>query len=179
MTKNPDEGPLRDYCARAGRVVGIVFIDKLLCVMGQKTYELVARTEGGRVRLIGSVVREQREAFMGEIERLSDDYEHCRDKMECLLRMSAVYGQFGNFLLQCGFRVEAFACYCEAAGACLSGPDSHWLERGRGFTVYRRLRERFFEMYDLCRRMVAETPELGDTYHNMLLENDRRSIADD
>lgn len=179
MTKNPDEGPLRGDCARAGRGAGIAFIDKLFCVMEQKTYELVAWTEGSRVKMVGSLAYEQSESFVREIDELVESYGRSEDKMEYLLRISAVNERFGNFLLQCGCRLEAFGRYCDAAGICLCGPDIYWLERGRGYTLSRRLRERFFAMYDLCKRMVSESPEFEGTFHNMMLERDRRSIATD
>lgn len=129
--------------------------------------------------MVGSVAEEQSESFRQEIAELVDRLEHCGDEMEHLLKISAANERFGDFLLQCGCRLEAFGRYCEAAGICLCAPDIYWLEREGGFTISRRLRERFFAMYDLCKRMVAESPELEATHLNMMLELDRSSIATD
>lgn len=114
--------------------------------------------------------------FRIRLRKLGDSWQNRPDEVERLVEYSREYERFGDFLMCCGCKTEAFRQYASAAQVCLLCSDIHWSQSERGYVLCRRLRERFCMMYDICRRMMKENEELKSIARKLELEKDFRSI---
>ena len=144
--------------------------------MENRTRQLAAWTENGRLRLIPSLLEDLSRPYLAEIASLQDRYQGEKDELGMILHLSRTYEEYGNLLLNCGRRAEAFQQFVEAACVCLTCSDRFWLDGEFGWTVCRPLRTRFYTMYERCKRMLRNYPTLAALDLEKRLDADYESI---
>lgn len=125
-----------------------------------KSYQLVAWTEKGQVRMIPS----QLKAFISEeIEHLKQINDLVRygtnHEIGDLLKVSCAYEKLALNLLDLGKVEEPFLLLAQAAYCCTVSPNN-WRETEWGDVLEKPLQGRFFAMFCACKDLVRKYPRL-------------------
>jgi len=123
------------------------------------SYQLVAWTEKGQVRMIPSVVTEHLHVELDAINRLVDSirYRTVYERGD-IFRVSQAYEKLAVRLLNLGHVEDAFEQYAHAAQCCLS--SNEWQDTEWGEILCKPLRGRFFAMFCECKDLVRRYPQL-------------------
>lgn len=135
--------------------------------MANKKYALAAWTEGGRIRMIPSLVNELSVPYREKIERLDGQWNVDRtdgQEIGWILAKSRAHEDFARFLLRVGYPKEAFIEYENAAKVCLYCSDRLWLQGVRGDFPALPLYHRFLAMHRQCLRLTEGNPVLQGCY---------------
>ncbi len=126
-----------------------------------KSYQLVAWTDKGQVRMIPSEVTAFIHQSIDAIDSISDKVRYgTRFEVSDLLQLSSAYEKFGRQLLALGKYEDAFFQFAQAAECCC-GSENNWTYRDElGASLCRPLRGRFFAMFCQCKDLVRKYPGL-------------------
>lgn len=147
---------------RAGRDAGKTFI-QMLCMMENKTRQLVAWTENGQVRMIPSLVQLFAQPFKDRIEALESHPRPFKEQPEYLIELSRAHEALGRYYERLGHIREAFDACVAAALAVTYADDIWWCDCDEGFFLCQPFQGRFLAMYGQCRRLFRKHPFLKDT----------------
>ena len=119
-----------------------------------KSYQLVAWTDKGQVRMIPSEVTDYIHAELEAIDRQADSIRY-RSEQERggILKLSQAYEKLAVGLLRLGRIEDAFEQYARAAQCCLQ--SSEWDDTEWGEILCKPLRGRFFAMFCVCKDSPA------------------------
>ena len=133
--------------------------------MDYKSYELVAWTKDGSVRMIPSLVEELARPDVKRIEaRLEDSHFGLDDEISWLIDRSRDYESLGFFYERVGHYEEAFQAYAKSASLCTWCSDDLWLDGTySGFPVLPLL-YRFLGMHNRTLRLARQHPLLMEEY---------------
>ena len=124
-----------------------------------KSYQLVAWTDKGQVKMIPSEVTDYIQAEWDVINRMADRIRYRSDyERGDILRLSQAYEKLAVGLMRLGRIEEAFEQYAHAAQCCLS--SSEWQDTEWGEILCKPLRGRFFAMFCTCQDLVRQYPRL-------------------
>ena len=137
-----------------------------------KSYQLVAWTDKGKVRMIPS----QLKAYISEeVQHLNRINERVRygtyHEVGDLLKVSCAYEKLALSLLDLGQTKAAFLLLAEAAHCCTASYNN-WHETEWGDVLEKPLRGRFFAMFCACKDLVREYPRLQYVWENSGLQQD-------
>lgn len=145
--------------------------------MENKSFQLVAWTEKGKVKMVPSLLEEVSESYRESIRRTEKFYEGpASGEIERILAHSRSLELYGNMLLRSDFIVEAFRQYVKAADVCLGGSDSLWYQHDSGYTTAPELRARFRTLYALCEELTEKYPFLKKMMESGPLPEDREML---
>ena len=143
-----------------------------------KSYQLVAWTDKGQVKMIPSVLSEVVAPYLERIIELKEGIRYFTEyEVGDLLALSRAHERLGQVLLHLDSPMEAFREFAKAADCCLMCSDGHWIDRDRDFTVCRPLRGRFFAMYERCADMARRIPHLEHHLQETGLYGSREAIT--
>ena len=125
-----------------------------------KSYQLVAWTDKGQVRMIPSEIH----AFLhGELDKINRLIDRIRYKtwheIHDTLEVSSAYEKLGLELLDLGQIGDAFQQFAAAAHCCTAS-DNNWEDTEYGEILCKPLRGRFFAMFCQCKDLVHRYPKL-------------------
>ena len=116
--------------------------------------------------------------YLAEIEALKDNYSFQKDEIDRILRLSRAYENYGTLLLQCGHRSEAFPVFVEAARVCLRCTTGYWENvDDERYILCRPLRTRFYTVYDRCKHLLRQYPELKLMEFEAYLDADYKTVT--
>lgn len=140
------------------------------------SYQLVAWTEKGQVRMIPSEVTAHLHAELDAINRLVDSirYRTVYERGD-IFRVSQAYEKLAVRLLNLGRIEDAFEQYAHAAQCCLS--SNEWQDTEWGEILCRPLRGRFFAMYCECKDLVRNNPQLKYSWDDSGLRDSLISVT--
>ena len=141
-----------------------------------KTYQLVAWTENGQVKMIPSEVTAYLHDELDAINRLVDRirYRTVHERGD-ILRVSQAYEKLAVRLLDLGHADDAFEQYAQAALCCLS--SNEWNDTEWGETLCRPLEGRFFAMFCECKDLVRKYPRLRFNWDESGLQQSCDSVT--
>ena len=117
-----------------------------------KSYQLVAWTDKGRVKMIPSEITAFLQKELDGINRLSDRIRYkTYHEVHDLLQVSSAYEKLALRLLDLGRPEDAFTQLSQAA-LCCTASGSNWRETEWGPVLEKPLRGRFFAMFSVKRR---------------------------
>ena len=127
-----------------------------------KTYQLMAWTEKGQVKMIPSLVSELAEPYVRRIQEAEDEPRARGEEAETeqLIRHSRAHEALGRFFLRVGYWEDAFLQFAEAAMTVTYCSDELWNDAEVGFLLHTPLEHRFLAMYNRCREMADEHPAI-------------------
>ena len=96
--------------------------------MSNKTYSLVAWTEGSEVRMIPSLINECSLPYRERIAHLEDKRSAFRSTADWLLERSRAHESLARFFLRVGRPREAYQEYENAAEVCALCYDGLWVQ---------------------------------------------------
>ena len=140
-----------------------------------RTRQLVAWTENGRVRMIPSLVEQFARPFRERIEEIEGTRPHdFREQPKYLIELSRAYEALGHYYERLGYHQEAFDAYVAAAVEVTCVDDFWWCDCDDGAVLSQPFWGRFFAMYAQCRRLFRKHPFLKNTasYETLLHEFD-------
>lgn len=145
------------YPSESGREAG-KFIE--IRFFMPKSYQLVAWTEDGKVRMVPSqidtYIHEELEQIQSIIDKVRYGTYH---EVHDLLQLSSAYEKLALNLLSLGQVSDAFRMLVDAAHCCTASYNN-WEDTEWGDLLCRPLRGRFFAMYSLCKELVRKHPKL-------------------
>ena len=126
----------------------------------EKSYQLVAWTDKGRVRMLPSEVNTFLHEELDKINRLSDRirYNTCHEVHD-LLEWSCAYEKLALQLLDLGQVEDAFRQLSQAA-LCCTASWNNWEDTEWGYVLCKPLRGRFFAMFCASKDLVRKYPML-------------------
>jgi hypothetical protein len=125
-----------------------------------KTYQLVAWTDRGQVRMIPSEINSFIREELDRINRLSDRVRYdTYHEVHDLLQVSSAYEKLGLDLLGLGQTEDAFVQFTQAALCCCAS-SNNWTDTEWGEVLCKPLRGRFFAMFCQCKDLVRKYPKL-------------------
>ena len=139
-------------------------------------YQLVAWTERDEIRIVPGVLYLIEEPYLDRIYDLS--VSDLSD-LSSVLELSHNHELYGNFLLRCGNKGEAFDQYAEAARICLAAADPFWVQCERHDTLCQPLRYRFYAMFDRCCDFVRNHPKFRQRMIRNGIIGDYRQLSGD
>lgn len=108
-----------------------------------KSYQLVAWTERGEVRMVPSLLEALSLPYRERIAAIEAQWEHVEDETGWLYAQSKAHEAFARFLLRAGRPREAYTEYENAARVCTYCSDGLWLQgEACDFTTDDRITER-------------------------------------
>ena len=128
------------------------------------SYQLVAWTNKGQVRMIPSEVTAILHAGMDAIDRMADKIRY-NTHLESpdILALSRAYEKLGIRLLDLGRTDDAFLLFAQAAECCCTC-GNNWEDFDDYEDLRPPLRGRFFAMYSQCKNLVRQYPRLRYTW---------------
>lgn len=125
-----------------------------------KSYQLVAWTDKGRVRMIPSQLKAYINDEIQQLNRINDSVRYgTYHEVNDLLKVSSAYEKLALNLLDLGKAEEAFLLLAEAAHCCTASLNN-WRETEWGDVLEKPLRGRFFAMFCACKDLVRKHPKL-------------------
>ena len=125
-----------------------------------KTYQLVAWTDKGRVKMIPAEIND---FILGEMDVINRQMDRIRygspHEVGDLLRLSSAYEKLALQLLDLDQKADAFFLFSEAAHCCTAS-GNNWQDTEWGEMLCKPLRGRFFAMFCQCKDLVRKYPEL-------------------
>lgn len=142
-----------------------------------KSYQLVAWTERGQVRMIPSevdaFVRDDLDAIARLIDRIRYGTDH---EVHDILQVSEAYERLGLRLLEVGRMQDAFRQFAHAAECCCAS-DNNWEDTEYGERLCRPLCGRFFAMFCMCKDLVRRDPRLQFAWARSRLQETCDSVT--
>ena len=136
-----------------------------------KSYSLVAWTEKGQVRMVPSLVNEQKKPFEKKLELFKTECHY--SDAGWLLAYSGAWDEYARFFMNIGYFRQAYRCYENAATVCTYGStDLLWVDDDNSSQPVLPLFRRFLAMRNHCLRLVGEHPALRHEYESGDLERD-------
>ncbi len=141
-----------------------------------KTYQLVAWTENGQVKMIPSEVTTYLQGELDAINSLVDRirYRTVYERGD-IFRVSQAYEKLAVRLLDLGRVDDAFEQYAQAAQCCLS--SNEWDDIEWGETLCKPLQGRFFAMFCECKDLVRKYPRLRFNWDESGLQQSCNSVT--
>ena len=126
----------------------------------KKTYQLVAWTDKGRVRMLPSEVNAFIHEEVQQLNRISDGVRYgTYHEIGDLLKVSSSYEKLALNLLNMGQTETAFLLLAESAHCCTASRNN-WEDTEWGEILCKPLRGRFFAMFCACKELVRKNPKL-------------------
>ena len=157
---------------QANPAAGEVFIDKLLCDMGNKIQLLSVQTDGDRLVFGASMQDEIIWDYNRSIRQLTAEWHNDNSNTQLLLAIIREQERLGDFLTGCNRHYAALVQYAEAAHSCLNSTELCRIRQRGRFAVEPVLRQRFFELAARCREIVRSHPHLADIKSMARLNSD-------
>lgn len=139
--------------------------------MSNKTYSLVAWTEGSEVRMIPSLINECSLPYRERIARLEESQNAFRSKTEWLLERSRAHESLARFFLRVGRPREAYQEYENAAEVCALCYDGLWVQGDRCDVPMQPLYKRFLAMHAHCLELAGKHAVLHRCYEGSRLQS--------
>ena len=125
-----------------------------------KSYQLVAWTDKGQVKMIPSEITDFLHKELEGINRLSDRIRYkTYHEVHDLLQVSSAYEKLGTQLLDLGQIEDAFIQFSQAA-LCCTASGNNWTDTEWGEMLCKPLHGRFFAMFCQCKDLVRKYPKL-------------------
>lgn len=125
-----------------------------------KSYQLVAWTDKGQVRMIPSELNAYINEEVLRLNRISDNVRYgTYHEVGDLLKVSSAYEKLALNLLDMGQTETAFLLLAEAAHCCTAS-HNNWEDTEWGEILCKPLRGRFFAMFCACKDLVRKNPKL-------------------
>ena len=135
-----------------------------------KSYQLIAWTDKGQVRMIPSEVSDYIQAELETIGRMEDRIRYRSEHERAdILKLSQAHEKLAVGLMRLGRIEEAFGQYARAAQCCLD--SSEWDDTEWGDILCKPLRGRFFAMFFTCKDLVRQYPRLRYTWDRSDLQH--------
>lgn len=149
------------------------------CFFMAKNYQLVAWTNGEKVKMIPSVQYEALAPYREEIERSIDAIRYGSDQeISQILHISRAYEKYGNALLRCDSISDAFVQFAQAAHRCLICSEEYLtISEEYGYLLCPALSGRFFAMWGKCVALLHQKPELEHLMRITGLANDHELMT--
>lgn len=140
------------------------------------SYQLVAWTDKGQVRMIPSEVTAYLHAEMDAIDRMADKirYRSVYERGD-IFRVSQAYEKLAARMIDLGRTEDAFELYVQAAQCCISSTE--WKDTEWGEILCKPLRGRFFAMYCECKELVRKYPHLKYNWNDSGLRSSLNSVT--
>lgn len=137
-----------------------------------KSYQLVAWTDKGQVRMIPSEIASFIHKELEGINRLIDRIRYkTYHEVHDLLQVSSAYEKLGLQLLDLGQIDDAFIQFAQAA-LCCTASGNNWRETEWGPVLEKPLRGRFFAMFCQCKDLVRKYPKLRFAWEESSLQSE-------
>lgn len=145
-----------------------------------KSYQLMAWTDKGQVKMIPSLVAELAGPYVQRIQALEDKPRAHGEDAETgqLLRRSRAHEALARFFLRVGYWEDAFLQFAEAAMLITNCSDELWNDAEVGFLLHTPLEHRFLSMYNRCRQLAEEHPAIKGSIQWQKLLCDWRRVTD-
>ena len=141
------------------------------------SYQLVAWTDKGQVRMIPSLINEYIQEEMKRIHQVEENVRYgTRYEVHDLLKLSNAYEKLALVLQGLGESDTAFNAYSKAA-LCCSASDNNWEDTEWGELLFGPLRRRFFEMFSACKDLIHFYPKLQYYWANSGLQEALENIT--
>ena len=142
-----------------------------------KSYQLVAWTDKGQVKMIPSEIADFLHKELDILNRLSDRIRYkTYHEVHDLLQVSCAYEKLGLRLLDLGQIEDAFIQFSMAA-LCCTGSGNNWRETEWGDVLEKPLRGRFFAMFCQCKSLVRRYPKLQYSWEESGLQSECNYIT--
>ena len=126
----------------------------------KKSYQLVAWTDNGQVRMIPSQIDAYIHEEIEHLKRVSDRVRYgTYHEVGDLLKVSCAYEKLARNLLDLDQRRAAFHFLAEAAHCCTAS-HNNWEDTEWGEVLCKPLRGRFFAMFCACKDLLRKYPKL-------------------
>ena len=144
-----------------------------------KTYQLMAWTDKGQVKMIPSLVPELAEPFVKRIHAAEHETRACGEDAETeqLIRHSRAHEALARFFLRVGYWEDAFLQFAEAAMAVTNCSDELWNDAEVGFLLHTPLEHRFLAMYNRCREIADDHPAIKGSIQWHKLQRKWQSVT--
>lgn len=131
------------------------------------SYQLVAWTEKGQVRMIPSEIHTYMHEEMERIDLLKERIRYgTYHEVNDILQVSSACEKTAFHLLDLGQINAAFLLLAEAALCCTAASRINWADSEWGDILCKSLRGRFFAMLGQCKDLVHEYPNLRYTWED-------------
>lgn len=137
-----------------------------------KSYQLVAWTERGEVRMVPSLLEALSLPYRERIAAIEAQWEHVEDETGWLYAQSKAHEAFARFLLRAGRPREAYTEYENAARVCTYCSDGLWLQGEACDFPILPLLYRFLSMHRECIKLALKDAFLRHLYEGSVLESD-------
>ena len=125
-----------------------------------KSYQLVAWTDKGQVRMIPSQLNAYIHEEVEHLNRINDRVRYgTYHEVGDLLKVSSAYEKLALSLLDLGQTEAAFLLLAEAAHCCTASWNN-WEDTEWGYVLCKPLRGRFFAMFCACKDLVRKYSKL-------------------
>lgn len=140
------------------------------------SYQLVAWTDKGQIRMIPSEVTAYLHAETDSIDRMAENirFRTFHERGD-IFRVSQAYEKLAVRMLDLGRTEDAFELYVQAAQCCLS--SNEWQDTEWGEILCKPLRGRFFAMYCSCKDLVRKYPKLKYNWDESGLRDSLNSVT--
>lgn len=145
-----------------------------------KTYQLMAWTDKGQVKMVPSLVAELAEPYAQRIQAAEEEPRaHGEDAQTGqIFRRSRVHEALGRFFLRVGYWEDAFLQFAEAATTVTNCSDDLWIDADEGFLLHTPLEHRFLAMYNRCRDLAEEHPTIKGSIQWHKLRHEWERVTD-
>jgi len=145
-----------------------------------KTYQLMAWTDKGQVKMIPSLVAELAEPYIRQIQAADDEPRARGEKAETdqLIRRSRAYEALARFFLRVGYWEDAFLQYAQAAMVVTFCSDELWIDADEGFLLHTPLEHRFLSMYGRCKQLAEDHPTIKESTQWETLNRRHRTVTE-
>lgn len=144
-----------------------------------KTYQLMAWTDKGQVKMVPSLVAELAKPYVQRIQAVEAEPQAWGEEAETeqLFRHSRAHEALGRFFQRVGYWEDAFLQYVKAATVLTNCTDGRWIDAGDGYVLYTPLEHRFLAMYGRCRQMALEHPSIKGSIQWQKLHREWRVVT--
>lgn len=130
-----------------------------------KSYQLVAWTDKGQVKMLPCEVNALISESQAKIDRLIDGIRfNTYYEVSDILEVCGAYEQLGISLLNLSKIDEAFRQFAKAAECCCTC-GNNWEDFEDYESLCPPLREEFYAMYDRCKNLVRQYPQLRHAWN--------------
>ena len=145
-----------------------------------KSYQLMAWTDKGQVKMVPSLVAELSEPYVQRIQALEGEPRVYGEEAETeqLIRHSRAHEALACFFLRVGYWEDAFLQFTEAAMAVTNCTDGLWNDAEVGFLLHTPLEHRFRAMFNRCRDLAEDHPAIKGSVQWHKLIHEWRVVTD-
>ena len=142
-----------------------------------KTYQLVAWTDNGQVKMIPSEIASFLHTELDNINFMSNRIRYkTNHEVHDLIQVSSAYEKLGLRLLDLGQTEDAFIQFSQAA-LCCTASGNNWRETEWGDVLKKPLKGRFFAMFCQCKDLVRKYPKLRFAWEESGLQSECNHIT--